>query len=47
MLAEVRKYKCSLMLATQSLAVLDTPERNLEVGYHVQYCVSDLLPDFR
>ena len=32
MLAEVRKYKCSLMLATQSLAVLDTPERNLKAG---------------
>lgn len=32
MLAEVRKYKCSLMLATQSLAVLDTPERNLKSG---------------
>ena len=32
MLAEVRKYKCSLMLATQSLAVLDSPERNLKSG---------------
>ena len=32
MLAEVRKYKCSLMLATQSLAVLDTPDRNLKSG---------------
>ena len=32
MLAESRKYGCSLMLATQSLARLDTPERKLKAG---------------
>ena len=32
MLAESRKYGCSLMLATQSLAVLDKPERKLKSG---------------
>ena len=32
MLAEIRKYGCSLMLATQSLARLVTPERNLKAG---------------
>lgn len=32
MLAEVRKYGCALMLATQSLAVLDKPERKLQDG---------------
>ncbi len=32
MLAEIRKYGCSLMLATQSLARLDTPERKLKAG---------------
>ena len=32
MLAEIRKYGCSLMLSTQSLARLDTPERKLKAG---------------
>ena len=32
LLAEIRKYGCSLMLATQSLARLDTPERKLKAG---------------
>ena len=32
MFAESRKYGCSLMLATQSLARLDRPERNLKAG---------------
>ncbi len=32
MLAESRKYGCSLLLATQSLARLDTPERKLKAG---------------
>ena len=32
LLAESRKYGCSLMLATQSLARLDTPERKLKAG---------------
>ena len=32
MLAEIRKYGCSLMLATQSLARLDNPERKLKAG---------------
>lgn len=32
MLAECRKYGCALMLATQSLAVLDKPERKLKSG---------------
>ena len=32
MLAEIRKYGCSLMLSTQSLARLDTPERRLKAG---------------
>ena len=32
MLAEIRKYGASLMLATQSLARLDTPERKLKTG---------------
>ena len=32
LLAEIRKYGCSLMLATQSLARLDTPERRLKAG---------------
>ena len=32
MLAEIRKYGCSLMLATQSLARLDTGERRLKDG---------------
>ena len=32
MLAEIRKYGCALMLATQSLAVLDKPERKLQDG---------------
>ena len=32
MLAESRKYGCALMLATQSLAVLDKPERKLKSG---------------
>ena len=32
MLAEIRKYGASLMLATQSLARLDTPERRLKTG---------------
>ena len=32
MLAESRKYGCSLMLATQSLARLDTAERKLKAG---------------
>ena len=32
MLAEIRKYGCSLMLATQSLARLDTSERKLKAG---------------
>ena len=32
MLAESRKYGCALMLATQSLAVLDKPERKLQDG---------------
>ena len=32
LLAEIRKYGCSLMLVTQSLARLDTPERKLKAG---------------
>lgn len=32
MLAEIRKYGCSLMLATQTLERLDTPERKLKAG---------------
>ena len=32
MFAEIRKYGCSMMLATQSLARLDTPERRLKAG---------------
>ena len=32
MLAEIRKYGCSLMLATQSLERLDTSERKLKAG---------------
>ena len=32
LLAEIRKYGCSLMLATQSLARLDTPDRKLKAG---------------
>ena len=32
LLAEIRKYGCSLMLATQSLARLDSPERKLKAG---------------
>lgn len=32
LLAEIRKYGCSLMLATQSLARLDSPERRLKAG---------------
>lgn len=32
MLAEIRKYGASLMLATQSLERLDTPERKLKAG---------------
>ena len=32
LLAEIRKYGCSLMLATQSLARLNTPERRLKEG---------------
>ena len=32
LLAEIRKYGCSIMLATQSAARLDTPERKLKDG---------------
>ena len=32
MLSEIRKYGCSLMLATQSLGRLDTPGRKLKAG---------------
>ena len=32
MFAEIRKYGCSMMLATQSLARLDTPDRHLKAG---------------
>ena len=32
MFAESRKYGCSMMLATQSLARLDTPDRKLKAG---------------
>ena len=32
MFAEIRKYGCSMMLATQSLARLDTSERHLKAG---------------
>ena len=32
MFAEIRKYGCSMMLATQSLARLDTPDRRLKAG---------------
>ena len=32
MLAEIRKYGCSLMLSTQSLARLDTADRKLKAG---------------
>ncbi len=32
LLAESRKYGCSLMLATQSMARLDTPDRRLKAG---------------
>ena len=32
LLAEIRKYGCSILLATQSVARLDTPERKLKDG---------------
>ena len=47
MLAEIRKYGCSLMLATQSLARLDTSERKLKAGYPGQRGGHHRVPDVR